>query len=47
MFKKIIHRFYALISKHGWKAAVGIFMFYLIKGSLWIIVPWIIAKSFI
>ena len=37
-----------LIKKYGWKAAVAIFFYYLIRDSfLYIILPWMIAKKFI
>jgi len=36
------------IKKYGWKAAVIIFFYYLIRDvSLYIILPWMIAKNFI
>jgi len=44
MFLKIKNKISELIQKHGWKAAVVIFMFYLGKGLLWLIIPWMIAK---
>jgi len=44
-FKK---RIVGLFEKYGWKAAVGIFLFYLIQDSfLYIILPWLIAKNII
>ena len=44
--KKIINYFTSLIKKHGWKAAVGIFLFYLVRDvTLYIILPFYFAKS--
>jgi len=45
-FKFFISFFSKLIKKYGWKAAVGIFIFYLIRDSLlYIIIPFFVAKS--
>ena len=42
------HGFKKTIKKYGWKAAVGIFFYYLIRDvSLYIILPWYIAKNLI
>ena len=36
------------IKKYGWKAAVGIFFYYLIRDvSLYIILPWLVVKNII
>tara|TARA_Y100000590_G_C15391152_1_gene890114 strand:- start:570 stop:713 length:144 start_codon:yes stop_codon:yes gene_type:complete len=44
--KKIKDRFKSIIDKYGWKAAVGIFLFYLVRDvSLYILLPWLIAKG--
>ena len=35
------------IKKYGWKAAVGIFLYYLVRDvSLYIVLPYLIAKGF-
>tara|TARA_X000000368_G_C22997312_1_gene697274 strand:+ start:743 stop:907 length:165 start_codon:yes stop_codon:yes gene_type:complete len=52
MIKKFITKFknriLGLFEKYGWKAAVGIFLYYLIRDvSLYIILPWLIAKKMI
>ena len=37
-----------LIQKYGWKVAIGIFFYYLIRDvSLYIVLPWLIAKNYI
>ena len=37
-----------LIQKYGWKMAIGIFFYYLIRDvSLYIVLPWLIAKNYI
>ena len=34
------------IKKNGWKAAVAIFMFYLVRDvALYILLPWMIARN--
>ena len=44
--RKMINYFASLIRKHGWKAAIGIFLFYLVRDvTLYIILPFFIAKS--
>tara|TARA_Y100000996_G_C22545119_1_gene651498 strand:- start:1989 stop:2138 length:150 start_codon:yes stop_codon:yes gene_type:complete len=46
--KKIKEKFISLYKKYGWKAAVAIFMFYLITdGFMYIVLPWLIAKEII
>jgi len=48
MINKIKNRIKSLYEKYGWKAAIGIFMYYLIRDvSLYIILPWLIAKKYI
>ncbi len=48
MIKKIKNKFSNLIKKYGWKAFVGIFIYYLIRDvSLYIILPWYVAKNLI
>jgi hypothetical protein len=37
--------FKALIREAGWKAALGVFLFFLVKGLLWLIIPYLIAKG--
>tara|TARA_Y100001960_G_C14459065_1_gene721130 strand:- start:633 stop:779 length:147 start_codon:yes stop_codon:yes gene_type:complete len=34
------------IKKYGWRFAIWIFVFYLIKGLLWLIIPWFVMKYF-
>ena len=46
MFYKIKNRIHNLFKKYGWKAAVGIFLYYLVRDvSLYILLPWYIAKN--
>ncbi len=46
MFSKIKNKIRNLFKKYGWKAAVGIFLYYLIRDvSLYILLPWYIAKN--
>tara|TARA_Y100000389_G_scaffold205139_1_gene263940 strand:- start:9207 stop:9359 length:153 start_codon:yes stop_codon:yes gene_type:complete len=46
MIKKIKKRITDLISKYGWKAALGIFIFYLVRDvTLYILLPWFFANS--
>ena len=46
MFNKIKNKIHNLFEKYGWKAAVGIFLYYLIRDvSLYILLPWYIAKT--
>ena len=48
MFNKIKNISIDFTKKHGWKAAVGIFFYYLIRDvSLYIILPWYVAKNLI
>lgn len=48
MIAKFKNRINGLFKKYGWKAAVGIFLFYLIQDSiLYIILPWLIANKII
>jgi len=48
MFSKVKNKITSLIKKYGWKAAVGIFFYYLIRDvSLYIILPWYIAKTLV
>tara|TARA_B100001287_G_C22455999_1_gene422759 strand:- start:467 stop:646 length:180 start_codon:yes stop_codon:yes gene_type:complete len=34
-----------LISKKGWLVAVALFMFFLMKGLMWLFIPYLIAKG--
>ena len=34
-----------LISKKGWLVAIALFMFFLTKGLMWLIIPYLIAKG--
>ena len=46
MFLKIKNKISELIKKYGWKAAIGIFIFYLVRDvSLYIILPWFLASK--
>ena len=48
MLSKIKDRISNLFKKYGWKAAVGLFLYYLIRDvSLYILLPWYIAKQVI
>ena len=48
MAKSLGTKIVSFISKYGWKAALGIFLYYLIRDvSLYIILPWLIAKNLI
>jgi len=48
MLRKYLTKIKLYVMKNGWKAAVAIFMFYLIRDvSLYIILPWIIATQLI
>ena len=48
MISKIKNKLSSLISKYGWKAAVGIFLYYLIRDvTLYILIPWYFANSLI
>ncbi len=48
-YKKVLKEegFKGLVQKAGWKVALGLFMFFLVKGLLWLIVPYLIAKGLI
>ena len=46
MFLKIKNRIKNFYKKYGWKAAVAIFMYYLVRDvSLYILLPWFIARN--
>ena len=46
MFSKIKNKFHQLFKKYGWKAAVGIFLYYLVRDvTLYILFPWYIARN--
>ena len=48
MLSKIKDRITGLFKKYGWKAAVGIFLYYLVRDvSLYILLPWYLAKHVI
>ena len=48
MYNKIKNKLITYYKKYGWKMAVGIFFYYLIRDvSLYIVLPWFIAKNFI
>ena len=43
---KIKNKFRELILKYGWKFAVVIFFYYLVRDvSLYIVLPWLIARG--
>ena len=43
---KIKNKFKELINKYGWKFAIVVFLYYLIRDvSLYILLPWFIAKG--
>jgi len=45
MILKAKNKIINYIKKHGWKTAITIFVFYLIRDvSLYILLPWFIAK---
>ncbi len=47
MFNKIKKKIVGLINKYGWKAALGIFIYYLIRDvTLYILIPWYFTNSF-
>jgi|TARA_B100000214_G_scaffold340851_1_gene287592 hypothetical protein len=47
IFKSFQNRIKALFKKYGWKAAVGIFFYYLIRDvTLYIVIPYLLAKGF-
>jgi hypothetical protein len=39
--------FKGLVQKVGWPAAIAVFMFFLVKGLLWLIIPYLAAKGFL
>jgi hypothetical protein len=39
--------FKGLIKEAGWKAATLVFLFFLVKGLLWLIIPYLIAKGWL
>jgi len=46
MFQKIKNKYKELFKKYGWKFAVGIFLYYLIRDvSLYILLPWYLARN--
>jgi len=48
MFHKIKNKFVSIFKKYGWKAAIGVFFYYLIRDvSLYILLPWYLAKNLI
>ena len=43
---KIKGKIKEFIKKYGWRGAVGIFLYYLIRDvSLYIVLPWLVAKG--
>jgi len=48
MIQKIKNKYKELFKKYGWKLAVGIFFYYLIRDvSLYILLPWYLTKNFL
>ena len=48
MINLIKNKIVNLFKKYGWKAAVGIFFYYLIRDvALYILLPWYVAKNLI
>tara|TARA_Y100000994_G_C15636093_1_gene419173 strand:+ start:913 stop:1068 length:156 start_codon:yes stop_codon:yes gene_type:complete len=37
--------FKALIKEKGWVVGVVLFLFFLIKGLLWLLIPYLVAKG--
>ena len=47
IFNSFRNRIKDLFKKYGWKAAVGIFFYYLIRDvTLYILIPYFLASSF-
>lgn len=38
--------FKGVLRKGGWKILIIFFMFFLVKGLLWLLIPYLIAKGF-
>jgi len=48
MFNKVKNKIHGLFKKYGWKAGIAIFFYYLVRDvTLYILVPWLIAKNII
>ena len=46
MFKRIKEKIKSLIKKYGWKAAIGVFVYYFLRDvTLYILLPWVLAKN--
>jgi hypothetical protein len=46
--QRIKKKYKELLKKYGWKLAVGIFFYYLIRDvSLYILLPWFLANRFL
>tara|TARA_B110000014_G_C19952727_1_gene492995 strand:- start:381 stop:527 length:147 start_codon:yes stop_codon:yes gene_type:complete len=46
--QRIKKKYKELLKKYGWKLAVGIFFYYLIRDvSLYILLPWFLASRFL
>ncbi len=47
MLSKIKKRIKDLYDKYGWKLAIAIFFYYLIRDvTLYILIPWYLAKNY-
>ena len=46
MIDKIKKKYRELFKKYGWKITIAIFLFYTIKGLLYLAIPWFIASRF-
>ena len=45
--QKIKQKYKDLVIKYGWRLAVGVFLYYLIRDvSLYIVLPWFLANRF-
>ena len=48
MILKIKNKLVSFFKKHGIKAAIGIFVFYLVRDvTLYILLPWLLFNNFI
>ena len=45
MIMNLKNKIFNYVKKKGWKAGLGLFMFFLIKGILWLILGWLGIES--
>ena len=46
--QKVKKLYTELVMKYGWKLAVGVFFYYLIRDvSLYLVLPWFLANKFL